>query len=273
MGRTVVTPGFYGLRELTKDDMGTLAYPVQVAKVASPHLVLLYAENKQLKMGELKIGSINFDHIKQFCMVSPQEERLLCDYCQKENASVLCEVRAPEYNLTCGQESSIVTLAVIPYDPEREVDRADTLSLETRYWKAAPTGRNGNVRVVTEPISLGLAVELAVWDARSPGIVIVDSEGAMYRVTSHEWEVRNKLLQDLYECLLEGRIRRLTYPRVDEHEEYYREKMEERLKNESGLWDDITAGNKPLWEAFDAVDKVYVTYKVRIMADAVGATV
>lgn len=261
MGRTIVTPGFYGLRELTKDDMGTLTYPVQVAKVASPHLVLLYAENKQLKMGELKIGSINFDHIKQFCMVSPQEERLLCDYCQKENAGVLCEVRAPEYNLTCGQESSIVPLAVIPHDPERKVDRADTLSLETRYWKAAPAGRNGNVRVVTEPISLSLAVELAVWDARSPGIVIVDSEGAMYRVTSHEWEVRNKLLQDLCEDLLEGRIRRLTYPRVDEHEEYYRERAEYQLKNLPGLWDSLSSGDVPLWEVLNAIDRSHIAYR------------
>lgn len=262
MAPTLITPGFYGLRELTKDDMTTLAYPVQIAKVVSPHLVFLYAENNQLHMGEIKPGSINFDHIKQFCMVSPQEERLLCDYCQKENASVLCEVRAPEHNLTRWQDPSIAPLAVIPYNSDREVDRADALSLETRYWNLAPAGRSGNVRVVTEPISLSLAVELAVWDTRSPGIVVVDAEGDMYRVTSREWEVRNKLLQDLYEDLLEGRIRRLTYPRVDDHEEYYRGRMEYQLTEKNpDLWDSLTRGDVPLWELLNAVDRSHITYR------------
>jgi len=128
------------------------------------------------------------------------------------------------------------------------------------YWRPMPAGRSGNVRVVTEPISLGLAVELAVWDARSPGIVIVDSEGSMYRVTSHEWEVRNKLLQDLYEDLLEGRIRRLTYPRVDEHEEYYRERAEYQLKNPD-LWDSLSSGDVPLWELLNVVDRSHIAYR------------
>ena len=83
----------------------------------------------------------------------------------------------------------------------------------------------------------------------------------MYRVTSHEWEVRNKLLQDLYEDLLEGRIRRLTYPRVDEHEEYYRERAEYQLKNLPGLWDGLSSGDVPLWEVLNVVDRSHITYR------------
>lgn len=269
MGKIIYRPGFYKLPELKEEDMNKLAYPVQVAKIESPHLILLYAEDNRLQMSELALGGVNFDNIKRFCMISPQEERLLCDYCQKEYASVLCEVRAPEYNLTRWQEASIRPLVAVPRDPDRELRQSDTIYLESRYWKLVNPNRTFNVRTVTEPISLSLAVELAPWERRSPGIVIADSEGELYRVTSREWKVRNKLLEDLYEDLQEGRMRRLTYPRVDEHEEYYRERLEERLKNEPGLWDDIAAGNKPLWEALNMVDLGYVSYRTHERVAAV----
>lgn len=259
---TISTPGFYGLHELHKEDLNTLSYPVQVARVVSPHLVLLYAEDNRLQMCEIKADSINFDNIKQFCMMSPQEERLLCDYCQRENATVLCEVRAPEYNLTRWQAASIVPFAVILRNLGRKVEQADVIYLETRYWKVEGGHREPGVRVVSEPTSLSLAMDLAAWDTRSPGIVIVDSEGELCRVTSHEWEVRNKLLWDLYADLQEGRLRRLTYPRVDEHEEYYRKRMEYQLAEKNpDLWDSLSSGDAPLWKVLNAVDRTHITYR------------
>lgn len=260
MGKIIYRPGFYKLPELKEEDIDKLAYPVQVAKIESPHLVLLYAEDNRLQMSELALGSANFDNIKRFCMISPQEERLLCDYCQKEYASILCEVRAPEYNLTRWQEASIRPLVAVPRDPDRELRQSDTIYLESRYWKLVNPNRTFNVRTVTEPISLSLAVELAPWEQRSPGVIVADSEGELYRVASREWEVRNKLLEDLYEDLQEGRLRRLTYPRLDEREEYYRDRMRKTLEERPQVWQDLQEGRTPLWTVFHALREGHGTY-------------
>ena len=262
-----IVTGFYALPELDHAHIGTIVnYPVQVVKLQSPHLAFLYAENNRLHMSTLTSGDTDFEDIKRFCMLSPQEERFLHDFCASRGAVTVCEVRAPEYNLTRWQESSISPILVLPKEKPGLPNPADLGYLEACYDElffgmSRETGFY-STRTITEPTRLSLVLDLTVWEQQSPGVIVVDSMGVLYRVTSHEWEVRNKLLEDLYEDLQEGRLRRLTYPRLDDHEEYYRKRMEYQLtEKRPDLWGSIARGDKPLWAVFTAVDSTHINYR------------
>ena len=262
-----IVTGFYALPELDRDHIDTIVnYPVQVVKLESPHLAFLYAENNRLHMSTLTSGDTDFEDIKRFCMLSPQEERFFHDFCASRDAVTVCEVRAPEYNLTRWQASSISPILVLPKEKPGLPNPADLGYLEACYddlffGMSRETGFY-SIRTVTEPTSLSLASDLAVWEPTSPGVIVADSMGVLYRVTSREWEVRNKLLEDLYEDLQEGGLRRLTYPRVDDHEEYYRKRMEYQLAEKNpDLWDSLSRGDVPLWEVLNVVDRTHITYR------------
>lgn len=262
---TIHTPGFYTLPELDKDALKTVAYPVYITKLMSPQLVYLYAENGCLQMSELAPGSVNFDNIKQFCMVSRQEEQLLYDFCNTQGAIVLCEVRSPEYNHTRQQITGIRPLFVFPNDESPEVWMDDLSSLSLRYWKClgglAMCNNAATTRTISEHVSLSLAVDLARREKTSPGVLVVDSNGDMYRATNVEWQAWDKLLGDLSDDMREGRVRRLTYPRIGEVEEYYREHVVKLLEEDGDLWEQIQYGDVPLWALVRAVEERYGNYK------------
>lgn len=272
---TISKPGFYTLPELDKDALKTVAYPVYITKLHSPQLVYVYAEDGHLQMSELAPGGVNFDNIKQFCMTSRQEEQLLYDFCNTQGAIVLCEVRAPEHNHTWQQITGIRPLFVFPNDESPEVWMDDLFSLSLRYWKClgglASCNDGTATRTVGERVSLSLAVDLARREKTSPGVLVVDSLGEMYRATNVEWLAWNKLLGDLSEDMREGRLRRLTYPRVSEVEEYYREHVVKLLEEDQDLWEQIQYGDVPLWALVREVRERYGDYKdyqLRKLADA-----
>lgn len=272
---TIVTPGFYTLPELDKDTMKHVVYPVYITKLNTPQLVFLYAENGCLQMSELAPGSVNFDNIKQFCMVSRQEEQLLYDFCNTQGAIVLCEVRAPEYNRTWQQITGIRPLFVFPNDESPEVWMDDLASLSLRYWKhlggLASCNDASTIRTVGERVSLSLAVDLARREKTSPGVLVVDSNGDLYRATNVEWQAWNKVLEDLSGDMREGRVRRLTYPRINEVEEYYRDCVVKLLEEDQELWEQMQYGDVPLWALIRKVEEHYGNYKdykLRELADA-----
>lgn len=262
MTKQASTPGYYMIPELTGQDLSSLKYPVHVAKVTSPHIVTLYAEGNHLAMASPAPDSADFDLIKQFCMLSRQEEQLLYDFCKKHNVSVLCEVRAPEYNLTRWQKSAIRPLLVChnydgrAADPRLMVTLHSAYSLRFNRWATI----SSDTRTVTENVSLSLAIDLAKQETDTPGILIKDKTGKTYRVDSEEWQCRNKLLWDLSEDLREGRLRRLSYPRVDECEEYYRERLVEVLEEDKELCAAVYNGEKPLWALLHAAVERYGDY-------------
>lgn len=271
---TISTPGFYTLPELDKGTLKHVAYPVYITKLNTPQLVFLYAENGCLQMSELAPGSVNFDNIKQFCMVSRQEEQLLYDFCNTQGAIVLCEVRSPQYNHMWQQITGIRPLFVFPNDESPEVWMDDLSSLSLRYWKClgglAVCNNAATTRTISEHVSLSLAVDLARREKTSPGVLVVDSNGDMYRATNAEWQAWNKLLEDLSGDMREGRVRRLTYPRIDEVEEYYREHVVKLLEEDEDLWEQIQYGDAPLWALVRAVEERYGNYKdfqLRKLAD------
>ena len=262
MTKQTSTPGYYTIPELTDKDLTSLKYPVHVAKVTSPHIVTLYAEGSHLAMSSMVPDSVDFDLIKQFCMLSRQEEQLLYDFCKKHNVSVLCEVRAPEYNLMRWQKSAIRPLLVChnydgrTADPRLMVTLHSAYSLRFNRWATI----SSDTRTVTENVSLSLAIDLAKQETDTPGILIKDKTGKTYRVDSMEWQCRNKLLWDLSEDLREGRLRRLTYPRLDEREEYYRDRMRKTLEERPQVWQDLQEGRSPLWAVFHALREGHGTY-------------
>ena len=270
MTKQTSTPGYYRIPELTDKDLTSLKYPVHVAKVTSPHIVALYAEGSHLAMSSPAPDSVDFDLIKQFCMLSRQEEQLLYDFCKKHNVSVLCEVRAPEYNLTRWQKSAIKPLLVChnydgrSADPRLMVALHSAYSLRFNRWATI----SSDIRTVTENVSLSLAIDLAKRETDTPGILIKDKTGKTYRVDSEEWQCRNKLLWNLSEDMREGRIRRLTYPRLGEVEEYYRERVVKILEEDRELRDGIYNGEKPLWALVRAVEERYGDYKTRALTGA-----
>lgn len=272
MGKTVTTPGFYTLPELDKDTLKDICYPVHITKLMSPHLVYLYAENGCLNMSELAPGHVNFDNIKQFCMVSRQEEQLLYNFCHTRGVIVLCEVRSPEYNLTWQQVAQIKPLFVFPNDESPEVRMDDLADLSRLYWKhlggLASCNNASTMRELYERVSLSLAVDLARREKTSPGVLVVDSLGEMYRATNVEWQAWNKLLQDLSSDMREGRVRQLTYPRVNEVEEYYRERLMKVLEEDKELRAEVYNGEKPLRALLHAAVERYGDYLSHALSGA-----
>lgn len=272
MTKQTSTPGYYTIPELDKDALKYVAYPVYVTKLRSPQLVYLYAEDGHLQMSELAPGSVNFDNIKQFCMTSRQEEQLLYDFCYMQGVIVLCEVRSPEHNHVGQCVSQIRPLFVFPNDESPEVRMDDLASLSIIYWKflggLATCNDATTTRTISERISLSLAVDLARREKTSPGVLVVDSNGDMYRATNVEWQAWNKLLKDLSEDMREGRIRRLTYPRLDEVEEYYREHVVKILEEDRELHDGIYNGEKPLWALVREVGERYGDYRSHALTGA-----
>jgi len=272
MGKTFHEPGFYTLPELDKDTLKDICYPVHITKLMSPHLVYLYAENGCLNMSELAPGHVNFDNIKQFCMVSRQEEQLLYNFCHTRGVIVLCEVRSPEYNLTWQQVAQIKPLFVFPNDESPEVRMDDLADLSRLYWKhlggLASCNNASTMRELYERVSLSLAVDLARREKTSPGVLVVDSLGEMYRATNVEWQAWNKLLQDLSSDMREGRVRQLTYPRVNEVEEYYRERLMKVLEEDKELRAEVYNGEKPLRALLHAAVERYGDYLSHALSGA-----
>ena len=262
MTKQTSTPGYYTLPELADKDLDSFKYPIHVAKVMSPHIVLLYAEGKHLAMSDLAPGSVDFDAVKQFCMMSRQEEQLLYNFCKTHNVNILCEVRAPEYNFTRWQDASIVPVFVLSNDDLYKPNPTLMVTLSSTYGHVSEGRRIGyNSRTVTDAISLRVAIDLAERETNSPGIIIVDSDGGMFRADSAEWECRNRLLRDLSGDLREGRFRRLTYPRVDEREEYYRDCVMKVLNERPYLREAVQEGRTPLWTVLSTVEEWYGNYE------------
>lgn len=267
---TISTPGFHTLPLLDVDALKTVNYPVHITRLDSPQLVYLYAEDNFLQMSELVPGSVNFDNIKQFCMVSRQEEQLLYSFCRERDVTVLCEVRAAGYNLVDQQVPTLRPLFVFPRGGQDGVCMEYLFELAALYWEniggLAVCNNAATTRTVDERISLSLAVDLARKDKSGPGVLVVDSSGELYRAPNMEWLAWNSILGDLSEDLREGRLRRLSYPRVDECEEYYRECATKVLKGNRDLYEDIRNGESPLWALVYAVEETFGDFKAHQLA-------